>query len=484
MKEYIYQDIARRTDGEIFIGVVGPVRTGKSTFISKFCEEVILPTLKKKEEKKRFVDSMPQSGSGVVITTAEPKFCPPDPAEIDFGGVKGRIRLCDSAGYMIEGAEKSGGETRTISTMWSDEPMSFEEISEIGTGKVAREHSTVAVLVTSDGSVVDIPRENYLQAEEKTVEVLQGANKPFVVVLNTKTPKSGKTAKLARSLEKKYNARVIACDIIKMEETEVSEILQELSKEFKIKKIEVKVPKWMGALDQKSEVIERIFSKLSVLEFDKIGDIEGIENLFSDGDAKVKEVKSDLATGIVSCELEAREGLFFEVLSAECGVEIKDEFALVATLKELKEAKGKLDKLEYALNEAQQTGYGVVAPSLSELELFEPELLKEGNQYGVRLKAKAPSLHIMRVDVETELRPIVGTEAQGEAIATGMLKDFENNRNGIWNTNMFGKPLSEMVLDGLNQKLSQMPTEVRGKIKKTVTRIVNEGKGGVICILL
>ncbi len=480
----IYKDIATRTGGEIYIGVVGAVRTGKSTFISKFIEQLVLPNVQSESEKKRIIDEMPQSGSGVTVTTAEPKFCPSGGAVLDIAGVKGKIRLCDCAGYLIDGAEKIGGDERRISTMWSETPLSFEEISEIGTTKVLWEHSTVAILVASDGSIVDIPRESYVAAEEKTVSLLKSAAKPFVVILNSRTPESKKTQKLAGELAKKYNARVIAKDVAQLNELEVCEILQELSKEFKIKKFEMKMPKWMQACGSENEVVQSILSKLAVCQLDKIGTAEEACEMFSGGDIRLKDVSKDLATGVVTGEFEAREGLFFEVLSKKCGVEITDEFSLIATIKELQEAKDEYEKLKNALYEAEVTGYGVVLPSVSQLELYEPELLKEGGQFGVKLKAKAPSLHIMKVDVETELRPIVGSEAQGEELVNSMLKDFEGSRSDIWDTNMFGRPLSGLICDGINQKLSQMPQEVRTKMRKTVSRIVNEGKGGVICIIL
>ncbi len=483
-KQSMYRDIAMRTGGEIYIGVVGPVRTGKSTFISKFCEQLILPNVVDNAERMRIVDEMPQSGSGKSVTTAEPKFIPSGGVTLDIAGVTGKIKLCDCVGYLVEGAVGIGDDDRKITTMWSDEPLSFGKVSEIGTEKVVKVHSTVAVLITADESIVDIPRENYTFAEERTVAELKSAGKPFVVILNTRNPESKKTQKLAKELEDKYKARVIAKDIAQMQELEVCEILQELSKEFKIKKFEMKMPKWMQACEKENEVVEGIFSKLVTMDMDKIRTAEEACEVFSGGDLKLKDVKKDLATGVVQGEFEARDGLFFEVLSKNCGVEITDEFSLIATLKSLQEAKEEYDKLKDALFEAEATGYGVVTPNLSQLELFEPELLKEGGQFGVKLRAKAPSLHIMKVDVETELHPIVGSEAQGEQLVNSMLKDFEANRGDIWDTNMFGRPLSGLIRDGINQKLSQMPTEVRGKIKRTVSRIVNEGKGGVICILL
>ncbi len=483
-QQNMYRDIAKRTGGEIYLGVVGPVRTGKSTFISKFIEQLVLPNVESESEKARIIDEMPQSGSGKSVTTAEPKFCPAGGAVVEIAGVKGKIRLCDCAGYLVEGALKIGDDERKITTMWSETPISFEKASEIGTSKVVSEHSTVAVLVTTDGSVVDIPRENYQSAERRTVEELKLAGKPFIIILNTRTPESKKTKKLAVELSEKYSARVIATNVAEMQELEVCEILQELSKEFKIKKFEMKMPKWMQACERESDVISEIFSKLSTVDMDKIRTAEEACEIFSGGNIMLKNVDKDLGTGIVSGEFEAREGLFFEVLSKNCGVEISDEFSLIATLKQLQEAKEEYEKLKDALYEAEATGYGVVLPSLSQLELYEPELLKEGGQFGVKLRAKAPSLHIMRVDVETELHPIVGSEAQGEELVGSMLKDFESNRGDIWDTNMFGRPLSGLIRDGINQKLSQMPTEVRGKMRRTVSRIVNEGKGGVICILL
>ena len=482
----IYEDIAERTGGEIFLGVVGPVRTGKSTFIAKFMEQMILPKVPSKQSKMRMLDEMPQAGSGTTVTTSEPKFCPSEAVNLNFGTMSCKVRLCDCAGYMVNGAEKSADENRKIKTMWSDRELTFDEVADIGTSKVLKEHSTIAVMVTTDGSIIDIPRENYIKAERRTVAELKDSRKPFIVVLNTKYPDSAETKKLLEIMEGEYKVKIVAKDIVKMEEAEVSEILQEVASEFKVKKYEMEIPRWMQALDRDDDLICRIFDKIekNAFKIDKMKESSDFQTVFEEGDLELFSEEKDISKGVVKGKFQAREGLFYEVLSRECGLDIKDEFELICLIKELKKTQDEHEKMKAAITEMETTGYGMVMPKLDELELFEPELMKEGNQYGVRLRAKAPSIHMIKIDVETEIHPIVGTEAQGEALVKNMLKDFENDKQEIWNTNMFGKPLSEMIKEGLTQKLVQMPYEVRAKMKKTVTRIVNEGKGGVICILL
>lgn len=492
MEKYeIYKDIARRTGGDIYVGVVGPVRTGKSTFITRFMEEMVLPNIANKNLRKVATDEMPQSGSGKTIMTTQPKFVPSEAVKVNIRDkVSAKVRLIDCVGYLVDGAigHEENDKPRLVRTPWSDKEMPFEKAAETGTRKVIEEHSTIGILMTTDGTVTEIPRANYIKAEERVVKELKGCGKPFAVVLNSVSPEGEECVKLRAALEEKYGVPVVACNAAKLTSAEINGILERILFEFPLKSVDIRLPKWMQALSPSSAVIADIIDRVrdAAAGAEKMRDYERVERAFDDH-ARMKpcsSVRVRLGEGLCEYELEAQPGLFYDVLSEECGERISDEYQLMSYVKLLAEAKTTYRKLEGALRDVEETGYGVVMPADGDMSLEKPELVKQGGHFGVRLKATAPSLHIMRVDVESEVSPLVGTKQQGDDVVRHLLERYESDPDSIWEANMFGKTLSEMVKDGLQEKVTCMPTEARGKMRKTLTRIVNEGRGGVICILL
>lgn len=491
MENYnIYKDITTRSGGDIYLGVVGPVRTGKSTFITNFVNKLILPNITNSYAKERAIDELPQSAQGKTIMTTEPKFVPNEAVTIDLDDIKMKLRLIDCVGYTVKGASgyEENEKPRFVKTPWSDSDMPFDKAAEIGTKKVIAEHSNIAVLITTDGSFTDIDRTGYVEAEERVVAELKQCQKPFIVVLNTTKPESAETKKLAESLENKYSTKVLPLNVKDMTENDIATIFNLLLEEFPVNTIQIKMPKWMEALPFSSSLISEIVSevKLGTEGLEKIGDFKFKKTLFetSENFEPVMDSKIILSEGNITINVEPKPELFYKVLSDECGVKIENDFELINNLKDLSHAKKEYDKLKVALQEVDETGYGVVIPSMDEMKLEDPEIVKQGSKFGVRLKASAPSLHIMKVDINTEVSPIVGTEQQSEDLVKYLLSEFENNPQGIWNTEMFGKSLHELVQEGLSSKLSSMPKEAQNKMRKTLGRIVNEGKGGVICILL
>lgn len=488
----IYNDISARTNGDIYIGVVGPVRTGKSTFIKKFMDKVVLNNVADSADKQRMIDELPQSGNGKLIMTTQPKFVPNKAVKVEFSDqLAANVRLVDCVGYFVPGAEgsvTSEGASRMVKTPWQEAEMPLEQAAEIGTQKVITEHSTIAVLVTTDGSFTDINRLSYVGAEERVVKELTAAGKPFVVVLNTINPDSEQTQKLSKTLQEKYSVPVCAINVEKMDDSQFNEILEKVLYEFPVRKINVDMPKWVRALPLSDELVESIVDTLSngTKDIVKMKDYSQAENLFDSDDRFNSFVldKVDLATGTVTYKLDVANAEFYNLLSRQCGVEIADDFYLMSYMKHLTHAKQEYDKIKTALEQVKETGYGVVNPTMDELTLEEPQIVNKGGSSGVKLKASAPSLHIMRVDVETEVCPALGNIEQSQAFADYMLGEFENNPQNIWNTNMFGKPLSSLVKEGIDAKVNNVPEEAQVKMRKTLTKIVNERKGGIICILL
>ena len=487
----IYNDIAERTGGDIYVGVVGPVRTGKSTFIRNFMEKLVLENIENKNDRERAIDELPQSGAGKTIMTTQPKFVPNEAVAVKIGDCNtARVRLIDCVGYMVDGANGFMEEDlpRLIKTPWSDEEIPFEQAAEIGTSKVINEHSTIAVLVTTDGTVSGIDRNAYEKAEERVARELKIAGKPFVVLLNSTTPKAKQVEELAQNLENKYETKVIACNAFEMTREDIDNIIESILKEFYVSKIEIELPAWVRALPVNSSLVQNIMRNVKELMCDisKMKDLynicENIQTYSEFADSCVANI--DYGTGDVILSLDVSKELFYQMLSEECGVEIKDDFYLMSYMKHLTHAKAEYDKLKTALDQVKETGYGVVVPTLDEMTLEEPQITKKGGGSQVKLKATAPSLHIMRVDVETEVCPAVGSAEQSENLAKFMLSEFESNPQGIWDTNMFGKPLSSFVCEGINSKIHNIPAEAQVKMRKTMTKIVNEGKGGIICILL
>jgi len=487
----IYNDISQRTNGDIYIGIVGPVRTGKSTFITKFMNSGLLDNIVNENEKRRAIDEMPQSGSGRLVMTMQPKFIPSEAVEVSFGeGVKSRVRLIDCVGYAIDGIGGfvEDGVPRMVKTPWCAEEMPFEQAAEIGTRKVITEHSTIAVLVTTDGSIMGLPRNAYVSAEERVVSELKQSKKPFVVVLNSVNPNLDETRNLAKSLEEKYGVPVLSYDISKISSIEVNEIIKNVLMEFPVSEMRFNLPKWVRALPSDSDFVKNLIEniKQKTQNISKISEYKLICEKFNENiDFKSPKLESmNLSNGLVCFDISVSDSLYYKTLSDACGVEIQDDFHLMTHLKELVSAKKEYDKIKLALQSVNETGYGVVNPSLEDLELFEPEIVTKGSNSSLKLKAKASSLHIIKVDVESEICPAVGSGEQSGSLVTYMMNEFESNKNEIWNKNMFGKPMNELVKESIDSKLLGLPQEVQTKMRKTLTKIVNERKGGIICILL
>lgn len=487
----IYKDIAERTNGDIYVGVVGPVRTGKSTFISKVMEKLVLPNIADGYDKERTKDEMPQSGDGKLIMTTQPKFVPNEAVKVELdGGVNFSVRLVDCVGYLVKGASGhlEDGKPRMVTTPWSEEEIPFEKAAEIGTKKVITDHSTVAVVVTTDGSISDLARDSYVDAEEKVIDELKKTGKPFVIVLNSSHPGSADTQNLAKSLSSKYSVKVIVKNVNEMSIDDVGDVFDGVLRDFPITKIGIKLPKWMQILDYSSEIIRRLIVAVkgvidSISKVDDIPENIELQGLENDFEGNV-ERSVDLGQGRVTLAINPKYDLYYRVLSEQCNCDISDEYHLISYIKQMSKAKEQYDKLKDAIEQVEATGYGVVHPTLTDLTLEEPKMYKSGGKFGVKLRASAPSLHIMKVDIETEVNSMVGNEQQSEELVKYLMEEFENNPKEIWDTKMFGKSLYSLVNEGLQNKLLVMPQEVQNKMRRTLGRIVNEGKGGVICILL
>ena len=483
----IYKDIAKRTNGDIYIGVVGPVRTGKSTFISQFMQKLVVPNISNKLQKQIATDEMPQSADGKMIMTTQPRFIPANAVKVQFKNkATANVRLIDCVGYMVEGAlgHEENDKPRLIKTPWDEKEIPFENAAEIGTKKVIAEYSTIGVVVTTDGSFGGLKRESYVQPENKTINELKKLNKPFIIVLNCKNPREQSSIELANSLENKHGVPVVCVNALEMEIDDISMIIERVLMQFPMVSFNVNLPKWMQALPSENSIIAEIIQgvKASSSNMQKMCDFSELNDAFDDSEnishIKLKELR--LGEGVSEYEIEPKEGLYYSVLSSQCGEQITDDFELMRYIKSFAEEKKKYVKIKSALEDAEQNGYGVVLPTIDEMNLEEPVLVKQGGRYGVKLKASAPSLHIMKVDVA----PTVGTEKQGEDLVNFIMNKFEDNPAGIWETNMFGKSLHDLVNEGLAGKLTAMPKEAQSKMRKTLTRIVNENKGGIICILL
>ena len=487
----IYEDIAKRTQGDIYIGVVGPVRTGKSTFIRKFMENLVLPNIENEFKRERTQDEIPQSGSGKTIMTVEPKFVPADGVEIKIKDtVSLKVRMVDCVGYIVDGAlgNEEEGRQRLVSTPWSQEAMTFEKAAEIGTKKVIRDHSTLGIVILTDGSVTGIDRKSYLSAEERVISELKSLNKPFAVVLNTLDPYSESTDLLRAELEEKYNVPIVPLNVLAMDEEDIESVMETVLYDFPLNEIRINLPKWVEGLERNHWIKNNIIFTLkqSIAEIGKLRDINSIVEGFSEleflEDTEVDNV--ELGEGVISIDLTAKQDLFYNVLEEKSGFKIDGDHQLLNLVTKLSRVKNEYDKIESALYDAKTKGYGVVAPSLDELSLEEPEIIKQGKQYGIKLKANAPSLHIIKADISTEVSPIVGNQTQGEEMIKYLLDTFEENPSELWGSNMFGKSLNDLVKEQLQSKLYTMPEEIRVKIQKTLQKIINEGSMNIITILL
>lgn len=487
----LYRDIASRTGGDVYVGVVGPVRTGKSTLIKQVMQKFVVDGIVNQDERNRAIDEIPQSADGKTIMTTQPRFVPNEAVKVSVGdNITLNMRLIDCVGYLVDGAlgAEEDGKERMVSTPWAEEDMPFSKAAEIGTQKVIKEHSTIALAVTTDGSFGNIPRQDYVKAEERVISELKECRKPFAIVLNVADENSESAQQLKDELQKKYDAPVVVKNALEMNEDDVSEILETVLLEFGVKTIDFNLPRWVQALPIDSDVVQELISGVKDMagDVERMKDYDKIDSYFENANLwqTPSSINLDAGKGKVTVDMDVKRGVFFDVASKECAVDIGDEYDMLVNMKSLCRSKDKIERLQSALEQVETLGYGIVAPTMDEIELKEPELLRQGGQYGVRLKANAPSLHIMKVDVETEVSPIVGSEEQSKDLVDGMMSDFENDKQAIWNTNIFGRSLSSLVADGINNKLQTVPAEAELKLKKTLGRIVNEGKGGVICILL
>ncbi len=483
----IYEDIAARTGGEIYVGVVGPVRTGKSTFIKKFMEQLVLPEASG-AKKQRMTDELPQSAAGKTVMTTEPKFVPEEAAEITVKEATVKVRLVDCVGFPVDGAAgfEEDGAPRLVKTPWCETPVPFETAAEEGTRRVIRDHSTIGILITTDGSITDIPRAAYEEAEEKAARELGKIGKPYVIVLNCKNPSD--SAELAARLEEKYGVPVLPLNVEEVTAEEIGSVLERILYEFPVLTIDVDLPDWARVLDADSPLISEVLGGIREVapKINKMSDCVLLDTLFSESARLLppSALKLDPATGCANIRIEAQEGAFYTVLSEQCGVEIKDDFALMSYVAALAEAKRLYDRAGQAFKDAQEYGYGIVPPEGEEMSLSEPKVVKRSGRVGVNLHADAPSYHIIRVDLSGEVRPAIGNEEQSNAFVKEISENMATQPDRAWNTNMFGKTLKELLGDELYLKNRSMAENVQKKMRRTVTRIVNEGKGGVICILL
>ena len=487
----LYQDIAQRTGGNIYIGVIGGVRTGKSTFIKRFMDTVVLKYMPEGHEKERMLDELPQSASGRTIMTTEPKFIPNEPVELTLDGqLHLRVRLIDCVGYLVAGAQghMDGDGPRMVQTPWSRESMPFEQAAELGTRKVICDHSTIGIVVTTDGSITGIARENYIPAEERVITELKELGKPFVVLLNSTHPSDPETQALASSLSEQYDVAVRSVDCAQLTEEDIYDILEEVLLAFPVRQVELTLPRWVDTLDVDHPIKQQILSSARHLmaQMDRIGGVKALLEEMGQEPwlRKLYIDEIDLGEGRVAAEGALAEGLFYQVLSETIGMELSDDCQLIHQMQQLGQMKQTYDKLENALAQTQQQGYGIVPPTASDIVLEEPELYRQGSRYGIRLRAKGRSLHIIQAQIETEVSPIIGTEEQTRQFLEELLAKRETDPDTIWEWNLFGRSLESLVNDGLMGKLYQMPPDVQMQLQQTLEKILSEGNGGLICILL
>ncbi len=487
----IYDDIAARTQGDIYLGVVGPVRTGKSTFIKRFMDELVIPNIEDSAKRERANDELPQSAAGRTIMTTEPKFIPEEAVEVTLGGgVTMRVRMIDCVGYIVPGALGyiEDEQPRMVKTPWFDKEIPFNMAAELGTKKVIEEHSTIGLVVTTDGSIGEISREDYPEAEKRVIDELKALGKPFVVLLNSVAPESTRARKLVAELTQSYGVPVMAVNCKELSEEQIKDILRRVLFEFPIKQVGIELPCWMSSLGETHPVYNAVSEcvAFAAQDLNRVRDVPDFADKIRQCEyiSSVEVSQMDLSDGSAVITASAAPSLFFTVLSEATGTQIKNEQALMEELLELNKIKKAYMRLKNALDEVEATGYGIVMPTTEELKLAEPEIMKQGGKYGIRLRASAPSVHMMRADITTEVAPIVGSESQSEELVEYLLKEFEEDPLKIWQSNIFGKSLNELVNEGLRNKLGRMPTDARMKLQETIEKVINEGCSGLICIIL
>jgi stage IV sporulation protein A len=487
----IYSEIATRTDGDIYIGVVGPVRTGKSTFIKRFMNELVIPNIPNEYKRERAIDELPQSAQGRTIMTTEPKFVPNEAVKVELDdNASFRVRLVDCVGYIVPNAmgHIENNSPRMVQTPWSDAPLPFEQAAEIGTRKVINDHSTIGLVITTDGSITDLDRSDYVQAEERVISELKAINKPFIVILNTTTPGAVHVKELQEELEEKYGVPVMPLACTDIGEKEINEVIERVLYEFPLSEVAVNMPAWFYSLNNDHWLLNSVV-ETAINATDGVSKIREAKLAISKLNENVNVARTEISSinlgdGTVAISVILNDDMFYKILAETTGVEVQDENMLLSLFFDYSKVKREYEKIASALQEVQQKGYGIVSPGIDELVLEEPEIVKQGNRYGVRLRASAPSIHMIRADIETEVNPIVGTEKQSEELVTYLLKEFNDEPTKIWDSNIFGKSLHSLVNEGLHNKLDRMPDEAQFKLQETLTKIINEGSGGLICIIL
>lgn len=485
----LYKDIRDRTGGEIYIGVVGAVRTGKSTFIKRFMDLMVLPYLQDEHEKERLTDELPQAAAGKVVMTTEPKFIPKEAAQIQVADdLEIKVRMIDCVGYMVDGASghMEDGKERMVKTPWFEEEIPFTRAAELGTEKVIRDHSTIGIVMTTDGSITDIARESYEPAEKRTVEELKKSGKPFIVILNTNKPYSDNTKALKETMMEQYGVAVLPMNCEQLHMEDVNRILEEILYEFPVTQLNFYLPKWVDMLEVNNPVkLHLLGHAKEVLE--KVTNVRDFRELIlPEADDYVKEIRKEglqLSDGVGALRMEVDDKYYYDNISQMAGVEVKGEFELISLVRELSMKKQEYDKVAEAMQSVKMRGYGVVMPTLSDIDMEEPQLMKHGSKYGVRMKASSPSIHMIRANIETEIAPIVGSEEQARDLIS-YIKAGKTDDGGVWNTNIFGKTVGELMEDGIRNKISRMDDECQMKLQDTMQKVVNDNNGGLVCIIL